>query len=312
VNWSTKPQDVALPSRGKPFCLSMKTSGPTRLQPTHLHTSYFALRAATLSTQDPRWIITRGYTAGAIDDGLALIGEAVERADRTDDVGLRAVVRYSLAQGRLAAGHFRKSLTAADEGLALTGGDLTRGARWIGASPYLILMGVRGAALSYLGRPDEAGCPESREKHLLQTAAVISRAAPAWNQSLAGIVQVPAAGPTCAGRIPRRRNSGGSGSRPLLKARMRSIPGSAANQGGGTLPRTGSSMITVPSYRPPPRVFKDRSALRLHPGQRLLPLCYQTSANQDELGATRLTRNPHPLAELVASGCSQSGPEENS
>ncbi len=107
--------------------------------------------------------------SGPIDDGLALIVEAVERADRTDDAGLRAVVRYSLAQGRLGAGHFRQSLTAADEGLALTGGDLTRGARWIGASPYLILMGVRGIALSYLGRPGEAGTELDRAIALAQT-----------------------------------------------------------------------------------------------------------------------------------------------
>jgi hypothetical protein len=53
--------------------------------------------------------------------------------------------------------------------LLLTGGDLTVGARWISASPYLILMGVRGVALSYLGRPGEAGTELDRAIALAQT-----------------------------------------------------------------------------------------------------------------------------------------------
>ncbi len=36
---------------------------------------------------------------------------------------------------------------------------------------------------------------------------------------------------------------GGNGTRPLFNAIMRSIPGSAQNHDGGTLPRTGSSKI---------------------------------------------------------------------
>ena len=80
------------------------------------------------------------------------------------------------------------------------------------------------------------------------TSSDISRPpVPTANQSVAGIVQVPDPGPTCAGRIPRRREIGGDGNRDMLRARMRSIPGSAQNQGGGTLPRTGSLTITSAS-----------------------------------------------------------------
>src|SRR5262249_55252769 len=66
--------------------------------------------------------------AGAIDEALDPVLEAVQRADETGDIGLRAAVRYGPCIALFLAGRLRDCLAVAEEGLRLAQGDPALGA----------------------------------------------------------------------------------------------------------------------------------------------------------------------------------------
>src|SRR5262249_24443041 len=89
-------------------------------------------------------------------DALDSLRGALRAADTTDDVGLKAAVRYGLSWGYQHSRKFAQALLVADEGLALVRENAQQGAARLGFSPYLLLLGQRGYALAHLGRLEEA------------------------------------------------------------------------------------------------------------------------------------------------------------
>jgi tetratricopeptide (TPR) repeat protein len=100
----------------------------------------------------------RLYT-GAVAEALDPLIESVRRADETEDIGLRAAVRYGLSNAYLVAGRLRECLAVTEQGLGLAQGDHDLGADRIGFSPSLGLSCIHGVALSLTGNPS-AGADE--------------------------------------------------------------------------------------------------------------------------------------------------------
>jgi tetratricopeptide (TPR) repeat protein len=90
--------------------------------------------------------------SGAVTEALEPVLESVRRADDTEDLGLRVVVRYTLTNVYFHTSQLSECLAAAEEGLRLTQGDLGLGADRLGFSPSLGLSVFRGVALSLTGR----------------------------------------------------------------------------------------------------------------------------------------------------------------
>ncbi|MGH9012120.1 MAG: hypothetical protein ACRDYF_20085 [Acidimicrobiia bacterium] len=108
---------------------------------------------ALLASLVAGYATVRGLT-GHIDE-FQLTLEAVDLADRTGDVGLRAGMRAATTYPRYCAGELADGLRIAEEGIDLTGGDPTVGAGVAYASPYAALLLVRGILLGGLGRLSE-------------------------------------------------------------------------------------------------------------------------------------------------------------
>jgi tetratricopeptide (TPR) repeat protein len=96
--------------------------------------------------------LLRSYS-GAIEEALDPLLESIQRADETEDIGLRVAVRYAPSFAYFQAGRLRECLATAEDGLQLAQGDVNLGADRIGVSPSLILSSMRGIALSLGGHP---------------------------------------------------------------------------------------------------------------------------------------------------------------
>jgi tetratricopeptide (TPR) repeat protein len=107
---------------------------------------------------------------GDLEEALAPLLEAIERADETEDMGLRVAVRYGLTNAYFQTAQLRKLLAAAEEGLRLAQGDLGLGADRIGFSPSLGLSVFHGAALSLMGHPHEGAAELDRVIELARTS----------------------------------------------------------------------------------------------------------------------------------------------
>jgi class 3 adenylate cyclase/tetratricopeptide (TPR) repeat protein len=108
--------------------------------------------------------------AGAVEDALDPLLEAVRRADDTDDKGLRAAVRYALSNAYFWGGRLRECLAVAGRGLEVAGGNLGLGKDRIGFSPSLGLSCWHGATLSLTGCPREGAAELDRVIELARTS----------------------------------------------------------------------------------------------------------------------------------------------
>jgi class 3 adenylate cyclase len=100
--------------------------------------------------------------AGALDEALGPLLEAIRRADETDDTKLTVAVRSAPCHAYLFAGRLRECLTLAEEGLQLAQGDLNLGADLIGLSPSLAISVFRAATLCLMAHPREGGAALDR------------------------------------------------------------------------------------------------------------------------------------------------------
>ncbi len=116
--------------------------------------------------------------AGAVAEALDPLLEAIRRADETEDVGSRVVVRYGLSMAYFLAGRLRDCLATAEEGLGLARGDLDLGADRLGFSPSLGLSFVHGGALSLTGHPCEGATELDRVIELARTSQQL---VPLWS-----------------------------------------------------------------------------------------------------------------------------------
>jgi tetratricopeptide (TPR) repeat protein len=94
--------------------------------------------------------------SGDLEDAGELFLEAVAHADRTDDLGLRAIARYGSAAGHALRGSLLAGLKSADEGIELCRNDPLLGADLIGLPAHVPLSTWRGLVLAFMGRLDEA------------------------------------------------------------------------------------------------------------------------------------------------------------
>jgi adenylate cyclase len=93
--------------------------------------------------------------AGAVTEALNPLLESLRRADESEDVGLRAAVRYALSNTYFHAGDLREALALARQGLGSPSVDLGFGGDRYGISPSTGFGWVLGAALSRTGYPRE-------------------------------------------------------------------------------------------------------------------------------------------------------------
>jgi class 3 adenylate cyclase len=107
--------------------------------------------------------------AGAVAEALNPLLESIQRADETEDVGLRAAVRVGLSGAYIWAGRLRECLAVAEQGLGLARGALGLGADRLGFSPSLGLSYWHGGALSLTGHPREGGTELDRVIELART-----------------------------------------------------------------------------------------------------------------------------------------------
>jgi class 3 adenylate cyclase/tetratricopeptide (TPR) repeat protein len=108
--------------------------------------------------------------AGSVAEGLDLLLESIQRADETEDIGLRVAVRDGPCLAYLSAGRLSEGLAVAEQGLGLARGDLELGADRLGFSPSLGLAFRRGFALSLMGRPREGAAELDRVIELAHTS----------------------------------------------------------------------------------------------------------------------------------------------
>jgi hypothetical protein len=98
--------------------------------------------------------------AGAIDEALDLLRESMNRADETEDLGLRIAVRYGLAISLFWGARLPECRAIVEETIELAQGDVSLGAFFryddgahrIGFSPSLAASNLRGMILSLTGR----------------------------------------------------------------------------------------------------------------------------------------------------------------
>ncbi len=85
-----------------------------------------------------------------------LISQAIALAEQTEDRGLQLALRQRLCWTQTIAGQYREALPNVEQAIERSGGDVTLGIDEAGWSPYLLLLCMRGAILTGLGRLDEA------------------------------------------------------------------------------------------------------------------------------------------------------------
>ncbi len=95
------------------------------------------------------------YT-GHGSEAYPLLTRAVGSADSTEDLGLRLATRWGRVLGCYFEGNRADGIAAATEGIAMGADDPGAGQKLVGYSPYHLLLGMRGALLSFLGRYTEA------------------------------------------------------------------------------------------------------------------------------------------------------------
>jgi tetratricopeptide (TPR) repeat protein len=100
--------------------------------------------------------------AGTVEEALDPLLEAIQRADETEDIGLRVAVRDGPCLAYFYAGRLRECLATAEEALRLAQGDLDLGADRIGFSPSLGLSCLHGSALSLTGLPRDGAAEFDR------------------------------------------------------------------------------------------------------------------------------------------------------
>src|SRR5262249_53411916 len=93
--------------------------------------------------------------SGAVDEALDPLVESVQRADETEDEGLRVAVRYSLCFRQWFAGRLSECLSVTEQGLELVRADLNLGTDRMGFSPNLGFRFMKGTALCLMGRLHE-------------------------------------------------------------------------------------------------------------------------------------------------------------
>jgi adenylate cyclase len=101
-------------------------------------------------------------SAGAVTEAQGPFLESLERADETEDLGLRVVARWGLCSAHFWDGRLRESLAVADQGLGLARGDLSLGADRLGFSPGVGLACWHGIALILTGSPREGAAELDR------------------------------------------------------------------------------------------------------------------------------------------------------
>ena len=107
--------------------------------------------------------------AGAVAEAFDPLLESVQRADETEDIGLRVAVRFSLSNVHWLAGRLRECLAVAEQGLDLARGNPDPGTDRIGFSPNLGLSCLYGIALCMTGHPREGGAELDRVIELART-----------------------------------------------------------------------------------------------------------------------------------------------
>jgi class 3 adenylate cyclase len=108
--------------------------------------------------------------AGAVDEALDLLLESVQRADQTNDIGLRVAVRNGPCMAYFQSARFHECLALAEECLGLARGDLELGADRLGFSPSLGCWALHGGALSAMGRLREGGVELDRTLELARSS----------------------------------------------------------------------------------------------------------------------------------------------
>jgi class 3 adenylate cyclase/tetratricopeptide (TPR) repeat protein len=100
--------------------------------------------------------------AGAVTEALEPLLESVRRADESEDLGLRAAVRYALANAYFHAANFREALAVARQCVGFAGVDLGLVSDRIGFSPSSGFGWLFGATLSLTGYPREGAAELDR------------------------------------------------------------------------------------------------------------------------------------------------------
>jgi predicted ATPase/class 3 adenylate cyclase len=100
--------------------------------------------------------------AGAVDEALDLLLESIQRADQTNDIGLRVAVRNGPCVAYFQSARFRELLALAEECLGLARNDLELGTDRIGFSPSLGCWALHGGALCATGHLREGGAELDR------------------------------------------------------------------------------------------------------------------------------------------------------
>jgi tetratricopeptide (TPR) repeat protein len=110
------------------------------------------------------------FLAGAVTEALGPLLEAIRRADETEDIGLRVVVRQAPCMAYFTTGLPRECLAVAEQALGLARGDLDLGADRIGFSPSLGLSSWHGGALSATGHARDGEAELDRVIELARTS----------------------------------------------------------------------------------------------------------------------------------------------
>jgi class 3 adenylate cyclase/tetratricopeptide (TPR) repeat protein len=89
-------------------------------------------------------------------EAYPLLARAVDEAPPTSDLGLRLATRWGRVLGCYFEGNLAAGLEQATEGITMGAHDPSAGEKLVGYSPYHLLLGMRGAMLSFAGRFTEA------------------------------------------------------------------------------------------------------------------------------------------------------------
>jgi tetratricopeptide (TPR) repeat protein len=108
------------------------------------------------------------YYAGAIEESLTHVSEAVRLADQSGNDVLRIIARVSLSLVLAARGNLREALAILAETETLCGADPDAGAQITGFSPYGLMLAAQGLVLTLLGRLAEAA-------HVLEHAIALGQ-----------------------------------------------------------------------------------------------------------------------------------------
>jgi adenylate cyclase len=110
----------------------------------------------SLSVLNGSYAALRGLNVGDVNDYVQYGQEAVKIADQTRDEALQYAMRTYLGFANDFAGNLETGLAIADEAFALGPREHAFGAQYTGYSPSIAWLGVKGMALSAMGRTNEA------------------------------------------------------------------------------------------------------------------------------------------------------------